>query len=88
MTGKASVVDVSLLGAGMWAMQPGIVASSLFGVQELPKPGRLALPNPLVNTYRTSDGRYVSLCMLQGQRYWPGFCRALATSPMSGSWQI
>jgi crotonobetainyl-CoA:carnitine CoA-transferase CaiB-like acyl-CoA transferase len=35
------------------------------------------VPNPLVNTYRTSDHRYVALCMLQGQRYWPGFCTAI-----------
>ena len=77
MTGKASVVDGSLLGTGMWAMQPGIVGSALVGIPEMPKPGRAALPNPLVNNYRTSDGRYVALCMLQGQRYWPGFCRAI-----------
>ncbi|MDO7843626.1 CaiB/BaiF CoA transferase family protein [Sphingomonas immobilis] len=86
MTGKASVVDASLLATGMWAMQPGIVGSSLAGLEEMPKPGRLVLPNPLVNTYRTSDGRFVSLCMLQGQRYWPGLCVAigrpdLATDP-------
>jgi crotonobetainyl-CoA:carnitine CoA-transferase CaiB-like acyl-CoA transferase len=77
MTGKASVVDASLLGTGMWAMQPGIVGSALVGIAEMPKPGRTALPNPLVNNYRTSDGRYLALCMLQGQRYWPGFCRAV-----------
>jgi crotonobetainyl-CoA:carnitine CoA-transferase CaiB-like acyl-CoA transferase len=77
MTGKASVVDVSLLNAGMWVMQPGIVASNLVGIDEMPKAGRLGLPNPLVNNYRTADGRYIALCMLQGQRYWPGLCRAL-----------
>ncbi|MEY2925814.1 MAG: hypothetical protein RL367_291, partial [Pseudomonadota bacterium] len=49
MTGKASVVDVSLLNAGMWVMQPGIVASNLVGIEEMPKSGRLGLPNPLVN---------------------------------------
>jgi crotonobetainyl-CoA:carnitine CoA-transferase CaiB-like acyl-CoA transferase len=31
LTGKASVVDVSLLNAGMWVLQPGIVAASLLG---------------------------------------------------------
>src|SRR5690606_9820113 len=35
------------------------------------------MPNPLVNNYRTSDGRFLALCMLQGQRYWPDFCRVL-----------
>lgn len=77
MTGKASVVDVSLLNAGMWVMQPGIVAANLLGIDELPKPGRLAMPNPLVNNYRTSDQRFLALCMLQGQRYWPGLCSVI-----------
>lgn len=77
LTGKASVVDVALLNAGMWAMQPGIVACNLVGIDEMPKAGRLGLPNPLVNNYRTADGRFIALCMLQGQRYWPGLCKAL-----------
>jgi crotonobetainyl-CoA:carnitine CoA-transferase CaiB-like acyl-CoA transferase len=77
MTGKASVVDASLLGTGMWAMQPGIVGSALVGIEEMPKPGRTLMPNPLVNNYRTCDGRYLALCMLQGQRYWPDLCRAV-----------
>ena len=33
--------------------------------------------NPLIGMHETSDGRYVSLMMLQADRYWPGFCRAL-----------
>jgi crotonobetainyl-CoA:carnitine CoA-transferase CaiB-like acyl-CoA transferase len=77
LTGKVSVVDVSLLNAGMWVMQPGIVACNLVGMDEMPKSGRLGLPNPLVNNYRTSDKRFIALCMLQGQRYWPGLCAAL-----------
>jgi crotonobetainyl-CoA:carnitine CoA-transferase CaiB-like acyl-CoA transferase len=77
MTGKASVVDGSLLATSMWAMQPGIVGATLAGVNELPKPSRTMMPNPLVNNYRTSDDRFLALCMLQGQRYWPDFCRAI-----------
>jgi crotonobetainyl-CoA:carnitine CoA-transferase CaiB-like acyl-CoA transferase len=76
-TGEGCVVDASLLAAAMWSMQPGIVGSHLIGVSELPKMRRNMVPNPLVNTYRTSDGRFVALCMLQGQRYWPGFCAAI-----------
>jgi crotonobetainyl-CoA:carnitine CoA-transferase CaiB-like acyl-CoA transferase len=76
-TGESSVVDVSLLGSGMWALQPGIIAADLTGQGEMPKMSRNAVPNPLVNNYKTSEGRFVMLCMLQGQRYWPGFCRAM-----------
>ena len=75
-TGEGTVVDGALLATGMWAMQPGIAGATLKGVDELPKLGRTAMPNPLVNNYRTSDGRFVALCMLQGDRYWPGFCQA------------
>ncbi|MET0147089.1 MAG: CoA transferase [Ilumatobacteraceae bacterium] len=76
-TGEGCVVDSALLASAMWALQPGIVGSRILGVPELPKMSRNLIPNPLVNTYRTSDDRYVALCMLQGQRYWPGFCEAV-----------
>jgi crotonobetainyl-CoA:carnitine CoA-transferase CaiB-like acyl-CoA transferase len=77
MTGERSIVDASLMGVGMWAMQPGIIGATFAGVDELPKPTRAMMPNPLVNSYRTSDGRFVTLCMLQGQRYWPNLCRVI-----------
>jgi crotonobetainyl-CoA:carnitine CoA-transferase CaiB-like acyl-CoA transferase len=82
MTGEVSVVDTSLLNWGMWALQPGIVGAKLAGVEEMPKSERNMLPNPLVNSYRTSDSRFVSLSMLQGQRYWPEFCRAVGRSDL------
>lgn len=76
-TGEGCVVDGSLLASAMWALQPGIVGAKLTGATELGKMTRTAMPNPLVNSYRTSDDRYVALCMLQAQRYWPGFCNAV-----------
>ncbi len=76
-TGEGDVVDVALMSTGMWALQANIVGARLAGVQELPKATRKMVPNPLVNYYRTADDRHVALCMLQGQRYWPGFCRAI-----------
>jgi crotonobetainyl-CoA:carnitine CoA-transferase CaiB-like acyl-CoA transferase len=76
MTGRACVVDVSLLASSMWLMQRSVTQATLEGVERLPKPKRHQVSNPLVNIYRTSDGRFVSLCMLQSQRYWPGFCQA------------
>lgn len=82
-TGMASVVDTALLAAGMWAMQASICGARLAGIEEMPKPGRNALPNPLVNTYRTSDDRFVSICMLQGQRYWPPFCEAIGRTDLA-----
>ncbi len=90
MTGKVSVVDSSLLGNAMWVMQPSVIGAALEGVNELPKLTRDIVPNPLVNSYRTRDNRFITLCMLQGQRYWPGFCTAagrpdLVTDPRFNS---
>jgi crotonobetainyl-CoA:carnitine CoA-transferase CaiB-like acyl-CoA transferase len=39
--------------------------------------GAKAPPNPLVGIYTTSDKRMIMLNMLQGDRYWEQFCRAL-----------
>ncbi|MET0269719.1 MAG: CoA transferase [Sphingomonas sp.] len=76
LTGEASAIDVSLLATGMWQMQRPISQATIEHVVSLPRPTREQASNALVNTYRTADDRFVALCMLQGQRYWPGFCAA------------
>ncbi|HEX7852782.1 MAG TPA: CoA transferase [Sphingobium sp.] len=71
MTGHASEVDVSLLGTAMWSMQRAITQSTHEKMDRFPRPKAGGLPNnPLVSNYRTSDGRFIALCMLQEQRYW------------------
>lgn len=75
-TGKAPVVDVSLLAVGLWAMSPDIVAADLYGDAIVRRSTeRHQSPNPLAITYRTSDGRFVTLTLLQSDRFWPDFCR-------------
>jgi crotonobetainyl-CoA:carnitine CoA-transferase CaiB-like acyl-CoA transferase len=61
----------------MWAMQAGIVGSSVLDVDALPKMTRQALANPRVGTYRTKDDGYIALNMLQPDRYWPPICEAI-----------
>jgi crotonobetainyl-CoA:carnitine CoA-transferase CaiB-like acyl-CoA transferase len=74
-TGEPSVVDVSLLAAGAWAMSAGIALSlQMKRPWSTPMPGGGGSFNPLVGTYETSDGRYICLVMLQAARYWAGFC--------------
>jgi crotonobetainyl-CoA:carnitine CoA-transferase CaiB-like acyl-CoA transferase len=74
-TGEPSVVDVSLLAAGGWALSAGIALSL-----QTQTPLRTALPsqpvgaNPLVGVHRTKDGRYICLVMLQAAHYWNDFC--------------
>jgi crotonobetainyl-CoA:carnitine CoA-transferase CaiB-like acyl-CoA transferase len=69
-TGEAPLVDLSLLGSAMWLMAPDIIATKLLGV-DLPAGDRTAPPNPIVNSYRTQDGRWLFLNMLQSDRNWP-----------------
>jgi crotonobetainyl-CoA:carnitine CoA-transferase CaiB-like acyl-CoA transferase len=73
-SGVAPIVDVSLLGLAMWQLSPDIVASGLYGGDPMPKFDRSSSPNPLVGTYRTSDDRFITLMMLQSDRFWPDFC--------------
>jgi crotonobetainyl-CoA:carnitine CoA-transferase CaiB-like acyl-CoA transferase len=75
-TGEASVVDVSLLGTAMWVLAPDIIATKLLGF-DLPSGDRMQPPNPIVNSYRTKDGRWLFLNMLQPDRFWPDLCTHL-----------
>lgn len=74
-TGTGSVVDVSLLATAMWTLTSDLL-TALQG-QEPPRFSGRVMVNPLMGTYRTSDGRHVSLVFLQGDRYWADLCRAL-----------
>jgi crotonobetainyl-CoA:carnitine CoA-transferase CaiB-like acyl-CoA transferase len=53
------------------------MAAGLFGISRVQLPDRKRPPNPLVNTYRTSDGRFLSLIMLQADRFWGETVRAI-----------
>jgi crotonobetainyl-CoA:carnitine CoA-transferase CaiB-like acyl-CoA transferase len=75
-TGEASVVDVSLLGTAMWILAPDIVLAK-FTDQEMPMFPRNQAPNPIVNSYRTKDERWIFLNMLQPDRFWADLCRHL-----------
>jgi len=85
-TGKGTTVDVSLLGTACWVLAPDLLAAHLYGA-EMPRFPRTENPNPLVNSYRTRDGRWIFCNMLQPDRYWDGFVAALGhdelrTEPM------
>jgi crotonobetainyl-CoA:carnitine CoA-transferase CaiB-like acyl-CoA transferase len=75
-TGEPSVVDVSLLGSGLWAMGHAIAVSlHLDRPWVAPEAGqRAASSNPLSGLYRTADDRYLSLVMLQPGKFWADVC--------------
>ena len=75
-TGESPVVDVSLLGVGAWSTSFGSNLAMLVG--QAPPPPSMPVAgtpgNPLTGAYRTSDGKFIMLTMLQPGAYWPGFC--------------
>ena len=75
-TGEAKVVDISLLGVGVWAMGVAVNASLATGEpwRASPSGANVAPTNPLTGFYRTADGRFLSLSMIQGFRHWGEFC--------------
>jgi crotonobetainyl-CoA:carnitine CoA-transferase CaiB-like acyl-CoA transferase len=72
-TGEAVEVDVSLYGVGMWIMSQSITAAPM-GLSPMAASREEPL-NALVNPYRTRDGRWIQLVMLQSDRCWPDLCR-------------
>jgi crotonobetainyl-CoA:carnitine CoA-transferase CaiB-like acyl-CoA transferase len=82
-TGEASVVDLSLLGTAMWLMAPDIIATKLLN-GPMPQFTRRDAPNPIVNSYKTKDGRWLFLNMLQPDRFWPDLCRRIGRPDLIG----
>jgi len=85
-TGEPSVVDVSLLGSGVWAMGHGIGLSLAFGKPMVPPPfGAHGSPtNPLSGTYRTADGRYLAFVLMQPGKFWAAVCRHIGRPELAG----
>jgi len=71
-TGEATEVDVSLLSSGVWATAASIdVCLEQDAVpfsNTMPKSGSSGT-NPLTGVYKTSDGRYINLTVLQPGSY-------------------
>jgi crotonobetainyl-CoA:carnitine CoA-transferase CaiB-like acyl-CoA transferase len=75
-TGVSSIVDVSLLATAIWTLSSDVI-SALQGGAPRARWGRGQSPNPLVEMYRTSDGRDIQLVFLEADRYWAEFCRLI-----------
>jgi crotonobetainyl-CoA:carnitine CoA-transferase CaiB-like acyl-CoA transferase len=76
-TGEALVVDSSLLAMGAWATGFTLALCSAYGLEKLPSGTRYDVPNPAVGTYKTKDGRFLSVVLLQSDRFWPDFVARL-----------
>jgi crotonobetainyl-CoA:carnitine CoA-transferase CaiB-like acyl-CoA transferase len=75
-TGEAKVVDISLLGVGVWAMGVAVNAALQTGEpwRSGPAGANVAPSNPLAGFYGTADGQYLAFSTLQAFRYWKSFC--------------
>ena len=76
-TGKGSVVDVALLGTAVWTLAPDLVATTILRTDPEPLGGGMVLSSPLIGPYRTGDGRWLLLNMMDDVRHWEPTCRAL-----------
>ena len=76
-TGEASVVDVSLLGTGLWAMGAGVALSLYSGSPWLGRSLAAGSGNPLVGAYPTKDGRFLVFACQQPAKYWPHLCEVI-----------
>jgi crotonobetainyl-CoA:carnitine CoA-transferase CaiB-like acyl-CoA transferase len=70
-------VAASLLRTGVYVMGWDVNTRLRLGRVESAY-DRQRIPNPLVNCYRSSDGRWFWLLGLQGDRHWPDLVRAVA----------
>jgi crotonobetainyl-CoA:carnitine CoA-transferase CaiB-like acyl-CoA transferase len=80
-TNEPSIVDVSLLGVGMWQLQPDITHAKLAPEGHAVR-DRKATWNPLSGTYRTRDRRFIVLVMLDADRYWADFCTVVGRTEL------
>ena len=74
--GEGQYVEVTLQATGMWTIGTDFAAAAVSGLAA-PRHNREAPSNPIWNSYRTRDGRWIVLVMLQPERYWPAVCSAL-----------
>lgn len=80
-TGKGQRVAVSLTRIGMYMM--GWDANTILRARPpaMPPVDRFHAPNPLINPFQDREGRWFYLLMLQGDRHWPDFLRAMGNPP-------
>jgi crotonobetainyl-CoA:carnitine CoA-transferase CaiB-like acyl-CoA transferase len=80
-TGESSVVDISLLASAMWILSADVVLSQTQSPERMAATTRAAR-FPLTSAYRTRDGRYIQLMLLDPERYWQPLCRMIGCNDL------
>ena len=80
--GVGQDIDVSLLQTGLYLL--GNDLSQVLATKEnAPMHDRTAPRNPLWNHYRTKDGRWIMLVMIESPRYWEPFLAAIERTELA-----
>ncbi|MBI2963942.1 MAG: CoA transferase [Deltaproteobacteria bacterium] len=80
--GVGQEVNASLLSSMMFLQGLNLSARLILG-RAMPRASRTSTFNPLWNHYRCADGRWIALGMLQADRYWKDFCRAVGAADLA-----
>ena len=75
-SGEGQYLSCSLYGGGIWTNGFAIQAALATG-QMLPRTDRYGSFNPLYNSYRAADGKWLQLAMIQEERFWAPFAEAV-----------
>ena len=78
-TGEATEIDVSLLHGGLWMFSVVLMnlANEAASGHKVARHQRMEVPNPLVNSFRAKDDRWLWLVLLQPDPHWPSLCEHL-----------
>jgi crotonobetainyl-CoA:carnitine CoA-transferase CaiB-like acyl-CoA transferase len=75
-TGRGTQVRVSLFAMGLWMNAADLTTGLLAGRPPVAE-SRTERINPIWNSYRCKDGKWVYFVMVQGDRHWADFCAAV-----------
>ncbi len=81
-TGAGQRISTSLVRNGIYMMGWDYALEMRMGVKTRPY-DRQHPPNPILNCFRTKDGRWMWLLLLQGDRHWPDILRALGREDLA-----
>lgn len=80
-TGEGQLVSTSLLRSGIYSI--GMDVSTRVGLGRIaPAPSRKSPQNPLMNSYRASDGKWFWIVGAESVRHWPGIAEALGITDL------
>lgn len=83
-SGKGQKVTASLLNMGLWVIGAD-VQDALVARRAPHRFHRSEAPDPLYNTYRTKDGRWLLMVMPNMDANWSGLCRAVGRADLSSN---